>query len=91
MPGSEENMANRNNRPAIENQDSNLVWYDRESDLVALERKELRLQKKLYTLLLVMAVGFGGLALSCTKWLWHFAWTWMACEPTWIAWLPPLR
>ncbi|CAK0779444.1 hypothetical protein CCP4SC76_6900006 [Gammaproteobacteria bacterium] len=30
---------------------SNLVAYERESDLVALERKELRLQKKLYTLI----------------------------------------
>ncbi|CAK0779881.1 hypothetical protein CCP4SC76_7100002 [Gammaproteobacteria bacterium] len=55
-------MANRNSRPAIENQGSNLVWNDRESDLLALERKELRLQKKLYTLLLTMLIGFGGLA-----------------------------
>ena len=42
---------------------SNLVAYERESDLVALERKELRLQRKLYMLLLVMVTGFAGLVL----------------------------
>ncbi|CAK0773374.1 hypothetical protein CCP4SC76_5740017 [Gammaproteobacteria bacterium] len=63
MPESEGNMVNKNSRPAIENQGENLVWRDRESDLVALEKKELRLQRKLYTLLLVMLIGFGSLAL----------------------------
>ncbi|CAK0762048.1 hypothetical protein CCP4SC76_3620002 [Gammaproteobacteria bacterium] len=39
------------------------VLLEQESDLVALEKRELRLQRKLYTLLLVMMIGFGGLAL----------------------------
>jgi len=54
---------NKNEPPGTEIQESNLVLYERESDLVALEKKELRLQRKLYTLLLVMMIGFGGLAI----------------------------
>ena len=58
-------MTNRNkNEPSgTESQESNLVLYERESDLFALEKKELRLQRKLYSLLLVMMIGFGGLAI----------------------------
>ena len=35
---------------------------DQGLSLVALEKKELRLQRKLYSLLLIMMIGFGGLA-----------------------------
>ncbi|CAK0770227.1 hypothetical protein CCP4SC76_5290002 [Gammaproteobacteria bacterium] len=54
---------NKNEPPSTKNQESNLVLYERESDLFALEKKELRLQRKLYSLLLIMAIGFGGLAI----------------------------
>ncbi|CAK0777847.1 hypothetical protein CCP4SC76_6480005 [Gammaproteobacteria bacterium] len=54
---------NKNEPPGTESQESNLVLYERESDLFALEKKELRLQRKLYSLLLVITIGFGGLAI----------------------------
>jgi len=41
--------------------------YKPESAILNLEKKELRLQRKLYTLLLVMMIAFGGLAVVMFK------------------------
>ena len=53
---------NKSEPPATEIKGSDLVLYGQKYDLIALEKKELRLQRKLYSLLLVITIGFGGLA-----------------------------
>ncbi|MEI6414766.1 MAG: hypothetical protein WCP34_10985 [Pseudomonadota bacterium] len=56
-----------------------ILLLEKESALVNIEKKELRIQRRLYTLLLVMAIGFGGLAVVMFQWCKPSGPTWREC------------